>query len=522
MSGPPPTKSARVSVHGSLAARAPHVTGAPRALHTAPAPPPPPPPLPPPGIDTQDVVDLLGLGILDRWSDDVRADRKDATFNKLCINLGAWGVSQRLTCSEHVWCSACTAFGISTVESRDFLWAAFRATLQTPTMESFLTKPRWRRHLPTNWMAHAPHPMRIFKDADPRPWRRCFFLISYTLRWVATVGYYADEVQPLLRGWLALPNKHPNFRVLLYQDFCCGGARKDGWDKPASYVKLILYASIGADREAIMEKVIKDGKAFVTLLEAAREQDRPQHWLTAQIREMKRHNGYLQDEKEALFQRHFYGGYSCFHIARETASGGRQEGLYYRPRLITLLATGFVEVLREFKHWSLMGQAERVNTTFFSREVSRLIGQTYEEDTRVTPLLYGIAALGAHRTFGDNKLRFWSVVFELLTWEAVDVRVTDHLGRNALHYLLAVSVCKQDMLFPSSNAGQQIIRDWVGMVCAVVQKLLDRGASLTQRAMLADMNASVTPLEYLRASSNGFAAGCGHNFALLESLLDSR
>lgn len=89
-----------------------------RGLAAMPSAPPPPPKLAPPGISDQDVVDLLGLGIIASWRECVQRDPLGTERGSrvgladLTKDFMAWNSCQRTRCSDFVYRKACALLSI--------------------------------------------------------------------------------------------------------------------------------------------------------------------------------------------------------------------------------------------------------------------------------------------------------------------------------------------------------------------------------------------------------------------------
>lgn len=264
-----------------------------RGLAALPSAPPPAPPskAPPPGISDQDVVDMVGLGIIASWRERVRRDPLGTERgSRVCLSdltkeFVAWNSCQLMGCSEMVYREACAALSMGDPDEA----AAVKKR------SSFLIKYRQRAHCWDQYLASKkavrdfiseawqedeenapdmdeseaeepvnaafPSPMD-FSVATARrgEWACCFSAMTCIVRALDETLWDSID-SPILRMWRDARSAADLANVYAEVKW---GVPKSRQRNPAVWLTQLLTCAMGSERDVVMDALVENTNAVMS------------------------------------------------------------------------------------------------------------------------------------------------------------------------------------------------------------------------------------------------------------------
>lgn len=236
-----------------------------RGLAALPDAPPPPPKVPPPGADSQDMWDLVALGIIASWREQVKLvyphgelslmDGVPACLGDLTSELLAWNSCQRLGCSEIVFREACAvlSMGDPDAHAAEQKRCAFMQQYQPCAIEwnqipTSLIRRRGREH--EGGPRYFPRVDLGAATARRGPWGSCFCALT-SLVCAADDNMWDNKPDfTVLRLWRDAASHADLANV--YAEVKWGISKQRRQWNPVMWLTQLATCAMGADRDPVM------------------------------------------------------------------------------------------------------------------------------------------------------------------------------------------------------------------------------------------------------------------------------
>jgi hypothetical protein len=253
-----------------------------RGLAAMPSAAPPPPKVPPPGISDQDVVDLVGHGIIASWRECVQRDPLGTErggrvgLADLTKDLMAWNSCQRTSCSDFVYRKACALLSIgdpddavATKKCCVFL-CMYRARAEH--LDKYLKAANDVRHFVATGLQPGdadmpgvyvmdgdepvsgtfPSPLRFVNFHSPNVmWRSCFSAMTCIVR--ALDETLLDGIDsPVLRMWRDARSEAD--MANLYAEFKWGVPKSR--QRTPAWLPMVVTCALGTERQRVIHSLV--------------------------------------------------------------------------------------------------------------------------------------------------------------------------------------------------------------------------------------------------------------------------